>query len=219
MKKRVSQFGFVFSVLFVWVALSALLIGASSQHSAIPGSSSASPSPNVSQLPLGIPSQAACPAYCVPIEQFQACSKELEIKSRVPLTKKETDVLLNEFKIALKGETKALDHRQKFEMKELQASHGSRFKEFMDKERVARREYFKATEKGQDKRIWMEEHKRRREGFESLLKSELDSRKSEQAVRMKSLEKNQEDRMKEFKDFLERAERPPAKLWPQPGMQ
>lgn len=125
--------------------------------------------------------------------------------------------LLAEFQHAQAAELKALDHRNKLELKELKASQSARQKEWEKHEREARHKYFSEHTRGPDRRAYIKDFMERRRSFLQLLTDEAKQRVQEQDVRVTALREDQSERLKEFKASLARNQRPPARLWPGAG--
>lgn len=160
------------------------------------------PSPGVSPAvsagasPAGSPSPAASPSPPAPLNDGQ---------------KKQ---LLRQFARANTAEIEALKHRNAMDLKELEASHRARAKEWEEKEKSARRKFFAEHTQGPDRRQYVKDMQARREAFQKILMDEKAQRLREYEVRIKSMQDDQFERKKEFKQFLSRGERPPSRLWP-----
>ena len=133
------------------------------------------------------------------------------------LTQAESQSLLREFNRALHAESRALEHRQKFEWKELVASQKARKREWLEREGKERREFFTKNTKGAERRTYIQDLQMRRRNMEKMMSDEKRDRLQEQRVRKKSLVHDQVSRRKEFLEYLNRSERPPERLWPRPG--
>lgn len=135
----------------------------------------------------------------------------------VKLTGAEVKSLLREFNRALHAELRALEHRQKFELKDLVSSQKARKYEWEAREREARRLFFAENEKGPARRAYIQDFLERRKTLHKMMKEEKRERTRTHEVRRKALREDQYVRSKEFQEFLNRGERPPERLWPQPG--
>lgn len=138
--------------------------------------------------------------------------------SPTPLTDRDVKDMRKEFAKAQKSQIKALEHRHQTEIKELEASHKARLNEWREKEKIARREYFKGHTKGAERRAYIKDYVERQQMFMNGMREERDRRKAEQQARRGSLVEQQTDSRKRFDEVLEKRERPPQSLWPQPGM-
>jgi hypothetical protein len=123
--------------------------------------------------------------------------------------------LLGEYTRAQKAEYRALEHRQDMDMKELRASQKSRLSEWKTRMNEARRKFFD-EHRGDSKTLQQFMHDRddKYDAFMKMLDEERRSRDLEAKAKLKSLAADQADRMKEFKSYLGRSERPPRSLWP-----
>jgi hypothetical protein len=99
-------------------------------------------------------------------------------------------------------------------MAELKASQSARQTEWENTERAARRKFFDEHQKGAEKRAYMHDLNERRSAFHAILSDEKTQRLRDQEVRRKSVKDDQEMKYKEFKEYLDRGERPPASLFP-----
>jgi acyl-CoA synthetase (NDP forming) len=120
---------------------------------------------------------------------------------------------LKQFNKAQDNEMAALKHRHKSEMKELRAAHKAQLNEWESKERQARHQFFANNKGGPERRTYVQDYLRRREVLLKIQSDDEDRRSQEQSVRVDSLKNDQSQRLKEFQDFLNRGERPPARLW------
>jgi hypothetical protein len=135
----------------------------------------------------------------------------------VPMTPKLRMQLAREFLRAQKGELKALEFRQRFELKELKASQQARLKDWERKETEARHQYFAAHSAGPDKRAYVKDFVERRKAFLQILVDERAARARDQQVRADSVKSDQAGRLKVFIEHLDRGEKPNDDLWPQAG--
>lgn len=133
------------------------------------------------------------------------------------LTPVEVKQLLREFQKAQASEYRAIDHRQKFELKELDASQTARRKEWERKERDARHLFFANNKKGPERRKYIQDFLERRKIFRQLLIDERAQRIHEQKVKLDGLRQDHETKLKEFKETIQNGARPPAALWPRAG--
>ncbi len=134
-----------------------------------------------------------------------------------PFTPKARMQIAREYLRAQKSEIKALEFRQKLELKELKASQQARFEEWKRKETEARHKYFEEHSSGPEKREYVINFVERRKAFLQILSDERNARIRDQQVRVESVKSDQAARLKEFIAYLDRGERPPQELWPQPG--
>ncbi|MFL5813336.1 MAG: hypothetical protein ACJ763_07135 [Bdellovibrionia bacterium] len=171
----------------------------------------ASPSPAPSASPSGEPTASASPVLFPP--------RSPAIPTHTPtvsptVTPSEAKTLLRQYSKAQDNEMAALKHRHKSEMKELRAAHKAQLNEWEGKERQARHKFFAEHKSGPDRRGYVQDYLRRREVLLKIQSDDEDRRTQEQSVRLDSLKNDQAQRLKEFQDFLNRGERPPAQLWP-----
>ncbi|MGK5086357.1 hypothetical protein WDW86_02270 [Bdellovibrionota bacterium FG-2] len=148
----------------------------------------------------------ASPPYCIP--------SPVPALKPAALSTEEIQRLLREFQRAQIAEVRAFEHRQKFELRELKASQAARQREWEKKEREDRHKFFLDHTKGPERRAYITEFLDRRKMFMKILSDERASRGSELDVKLRSLKEEQQDRVREFRDFLDRRERPPVTLWP-----
>ncbi|HCM40520.1 MAG: hypothetical protein A2070_01710 [Bdellovibrionales bacterium GWC1_52_8] len=154
--------------------------------------------------------------------QVSPVAPEVQLAGPTPrslpsLTPLQSKQLSKEFVQALRTELKALEHRQRFEFKELRASQSARLKEWQKQQNVERRKYFIENPHGPDRRAYVQDLMRRRKAFIAMMKSEEKQRVQEQLVRAQALKNDQVSRLKEFEEALKKNEVPPNRLWPQPG--
>ncbi|MGK5085684.1 hypothetical protein WDW37_20540 [Bdellovibrionota bacterium FG-1] len=123
--------------------------------------------------------------------------------------------LFQEFRRAQSFEIKALEHRQKLEIKEMKAIHGVRQKEWERREKDARHKFFAEHSHGPDRRTYIKDFMERRKVFLQMMADERANRIREQDVRLRSVKQDQRARLKEFQEALQRGERPKANIWPQ----
>ncbi len=145
-------------------------------------------------------------------------------KSAVPepsigpsLTPANAKTLLKEFQRAQNSELKALEHRHKFELKELKASQSVRLKEWEKKEQEVRHKYFAEHSKGPERRAYIQDFIKRREAFRKMLAEEKIQRTKDQEARYSAIRQDQAARIKDFKKALEDGQNPGQHLWPNPG--
>jgi len=112
---------------------------------------------------------------------------------------------------------KALEHRQKIELRELNASQKARLREWEAGEKTAIQTYLKAKHSGKEIRSYTQDRATRHGVLLSMQAEERKQRANEQDVRRRALFDEQSLNLKESKQFLSKGERPPDKLWPQPG--
>lgn len=133
------------------------------------------------------------------------------------LSPKDITSLLTEFKKAQALELKALDHRHKFQIRDLVATQKSRRKDWEKKEQEARRAYFKEHIKGPERREYVADFIKRRKLLLEMFANEKNERQQAQMIRRKALADEQSSKLKEFQDALKSGTRPPEDLWPAPG--
>ncbi len=133
------------------------------------------------------------------------------------VTREQARLLLREFQRSQSSESKALRHRQSFEVKELAASLKARMKEWEGREREARRQFFVQTTEGPKRREYMKDFLERRKAMQAMLNEEKVRRQQEHDVRRKAVQEDQAQKTREFKEVLGHGERPAERLWPKPG--
>jgi hypothetical protein len=114
-------------------------------------------------------------------------------------------------------ELRALDFRQRFEIKELKASQAARRREWENRESAAFHEFLKQGKKGPEIREYTKDRKARHSAFLQLLNEEIAQRSQNHQVHYNSVRMDQEARFKEFENYVNRGEQPPQRLWPRPG--
>jgi hypothetical protein len=184
---------------FGFVALAALTVRAQSPAPAVSPASPQGAGPSgapASVSPVPTPSQG-------PAESAQR-----------PLEPSEAKQLLKDFAKAQKLELKALAHRQSFELKELKASQKARESEWLEKEKAARHKFFAENAKGPARRAYIQDFRDRWKALRQIFGDERAQRAHEHEIRYKSVQEDQESRLKELQGYLERRERPPQRLWP-----
>lgn len=125
--------------------------------------------------------------------------------------------LLAEFVHSQKSELKALNHRYKFEIKELRISQDTRRKDWERREKDARYKYFAEHPKGPDRREYVGSFIKRREEQGKLMKDEQTQRLDEQEKHLKAIQKLQGENLKTFKKELADGKAPSGDLWPKSG--
>lgn len=180
------------------IALGFLLFCAPLFPSPVPAAESAQPA--VSPVPSPVPSVVA------PVEEAPRKITQTEARS-----------LLSAFKKAQATELKALEHRQKFDLKELKASHSARKKEWEAREKEARHTYFKENTKGKLRRVYVKEFIQRRKALLSIFGDERARRKNEHQVRRNAVVEEQRAKLKMFQNALDQGVEPRRDLWPSPG--
>ena len=148
----------------------------------------------------------------MPRPENEKVSKDLP-----PLPPAAAKQMLTEFQRAQNSELKALEHRNKMELKELKAAHAARQKEWEHKEKELRHKFFAEHANGPDRRAYIQDFLGRHKIFLQLLNDERTQHAHEQEVRYNSLREDQVSRLKEFQEMLNRGERPPTRLWPSAG--
>jgi hypothetical protein len=130
------------------------------------------------------------------------------------MTQAERALLLSEFTRHQRMELQALRHQQSRNSEELRASQTARQREWEENEKVARRKFFAENPKGPDRRAYILDFNKRRKDLQTLMKQEKTARDAEHDARLGSMKADQQVKLKEFKEFLSRGERPPESLWP-----
>ena len=125
--------------------------------------------------------------------------------------------LLKEFQDAQRAEWKALLHRQKFELKELNSSQKARRQEWEAKEKEVRHQLFAEKKRGPDRREHIRSFLDRRKAMLQILSDERAGRIQEHEVRKKALKEDLKSKLKEFQKILAEGKRPPQLLWPAVG--
>ncbi len=130
------------------------------------------------------------------------------------LTQAERAMLISELQRAQRSEYRSIEHRFKLEIKEMLASQKARFREWNETEKIARRKFFSENEKGPERRTYIQDFQKRRNDFIQLMADEKARRTAEQGARLESLRLDHSSKLKEFREFISRGERPPQSLWP-----
>jgi hypothetical protein len=125
--------------------------------------------------------------------------------------------MLKAFIKAQRAELRALEHRHKFELKEMKSSHGAQSKEWEARERDARHKFFEEHPKGVDRRPFVTSFLVRRKAMVVTQKEEIKKKAEQFETEHTALEQEQAKRLKEFQAALERKEVPDASLWPRAG--
>ena len=125
--------------------------------------------------------------------------------------------LLVDFQRAQSNELKALDHRQKMELKELKYSQAAREKEFETREKESRHIFFREHSEGPKRRDYVKDFLERRTVMISVMKEEKSKRAIEQDIYVSAVRDDQATKLKEFKEALARSEKPAESLWPRTG--
>ena len=125
--------------------------------------------------------------------------------------------LLVDFQRAQANELKALDHRQKMELKELKYSQSARQKEFENREKESRHVFFREHSEGPKRRDYVKDFLERRTVMISVMKEEKSKRAIEQDIYVSAVRDDQATKLKEFKEALAKSEKPPESLWPRTG--
>ncbi len=148
----------------------------------------------------------------------QVRQSAVQVPVVIKISSNESKALLSEFTKAQRTEIKALEHRYKFEMRELKASQNARRREWEKKEQEARHHFFADHSQGRDRRAYVQDFIRRRELLTQMLTDERTQRIHDQEVRSAAVSEEQASRLKSFKQALDQGVRPPLDLWPQPGI-
>lgn len=130
----------------------------------------------------------------------------------------EAGSLLHQFISAQKSEVKALDHRRRFELKELKAAQDSKLLAFEKNEKEARHAFFEKHTKGSERRTYVQDFLKRREAFKAELLEERTKKLSEFDSSLKEIKEDQAVKFKAFRDLVQKGETPPKDLWPKAGI-
>ena len=122
--------------------------------------------------------------------------------------------LVQEFQKAQSTEVKALEHRNRIELKEYQGSQKNRFKDWQRSEGEERRKFFRDHQHGPQRRQYVQEFIAKRDMMVQTLKQEQERRATELEAKLAVLKKDQEGRLREFRDTIDKGERPAIRLWP-----
>jgi hypothetical protein len=174
-------------------------------------------SPSVAATPVASasPSDAASPdASASPSDSPSPDLSPSPAASYASITAAEGRALLRDFLDAHRRELHALEARQSTDLRELKSFQALRLKEWKEQENAARRKYFEEHLAGAERRAYMKDRGRRYEAFRQILSDERATRVRENEARVGSLKSEQAARLMEFKEFLDRGQRPPAELWP-----
>ena len=164
-----------------------------SSSSEIPGGPTGAPVPG--------PSPTACDCKCPGVDPKY-------------ITALEGAKLLQEFQKAQMTEVKAIEHRNRVELQEFRILQKGRLKDWEKEHTEERRKFFRDHSKGADKRQFVQDVMSKRDAFVQVQKTEYDVRTRELEGKVANLKKDQETKLKEFRDSIDKNERPSTKLWP-----
>ena len=125
--------------------------------------------------------------------------------------------LRNSFERALSEERISVAHRQKTEMQQLKASQRQGLREWMKREKSARKDFFKKTESGNAKADWMKDRKVRYAKLRKEQEAELVRLRKSHASQRQALKRDQEDRRRAFEGAIQAGFLPGEELWPAKG--
>jgi hypothetical protein len=183
----------------LWILAFPVFLYASSQGAAPSAKASKTPTPSPTPAAVISPSPAPSPS-------LQSLTANVDTKS-----------LLKEFTRAQSMELKALEHRNKFEWKELKAAQDFRQKEWEKAEKEARHQFFANHQKGPDRRTYIQDFIKRREIFRKHLIEEKTQKTHDHENHIARLKKEQAANLEQFKKLLDKKLIPPADLWPKVG--
>ena len=136
---------------------------------------------------------------------------------KVLITEQEAKTLLKEFLKAQASELKAIEHRTRFELKELKSSQDTRQREWKKAEDDARHTFFEVHNQGPERRTYIQDFIKRRDQFRRSLSDERTQKTQEKELNGVQVRQKQLLNLNEFKKSLERKERPDPGLWPSAG--
>lgn len=126
----------------------------------------------------------------------------------------DSKTLLKEFTGAQRTEQKALEHRHRFEMKELKSAQDIRVKEFEKSEKEARYKFFQEHLKGPERRDYVKAFIKKREDLHKANSEDRTRKNKEYEEQLNALKKEHEQKLKDFKQALDKNEKPSQDLWP-----
>lgn len=132
----------------------------------------------------------------------------------VGLSAPEKKSLIKEFKKAQASEERAFIHTRKSQERELAAAQGQRKKQWLDREKRERHEFFKAHMNGPERRQYVMAYIKKKKDFDQSLKDEWAHAKKSWAERFERLKVKQKQQFSLFKAKVDQGERPDASLWP-----
>lgn len=169
-------------------------------------------------LLCAVTSKSDHPASPVPSASPKASPLPMNSPSPIPIKPpSDWNALWKEFLKAQKMETKATEHRNKFETKELKLSQDARWKEFEKIEREARHKFFADHPRGPDRRAYISEFMKRRDALHKMRVEEKAQQAAEQHHRLQNLQAEHTQKQAEFKKYIDKKQIPPAGLWPKSG--
>lgn len=130
------------------------------------------------------------------------------------LSAPEKKSLITEFKKAQASEERAFVHTRKSQERELAAAQGQRKKQWLDREKRERHEFFKAHMNGPERRQYVMAYIKKKKDFDQSLKDEWAHAKKSWAERFERLKVKQKQQFSLFKAKVDQGERPDASLWP-----
>lgn len=122
--------------------------------------------------------------------------------------------LLSEFKKARSNAEKAMKHQEQSQVKELQAAQSMQSKQWREREKKIRRDFFDAHLSGPERRQFVQEYLDKKSKYDQSLKDALIAKKKEWAEKNDAFKKQSSEQEIEFKKKVEDGIRPAAELWP-----
>lgn len=126
----------------------------------------------------------------------------------------QTKRLVREFVRAQENELLLLRRKNNADLKALRTSQSAAFKEWDAHERDARHKYFADHKGGPERRTYIQDYKKREDDYILNQKTEESARKRAHDSSLESLRLQHIEKLKEFHNYLNRGEHPPAELWP-----
>ncbi len=171
----------------------------------------------MSSSPVAVPSSAAPaatppPSTTPPQEANGAVAPLPPAPQRMMVT--DWGALWREFVRAQATELRALDHRNRFERKELSSSQEAQRKEWEKKEREARHRFFAEHSRAPERREYVADFLKRRTIFRKQLVDESQRLSKQRDEQLKALKADQARKLKEFKQNIDNKVIPPEDLWP-----
>jgi hypothetical protein len=134
----------------------------------------------------------------------------------IPLTKLNKD-LVKEFTLAQQSELKALEHRNRFEIKELKSIQDGKLRAWEKKEKELRYAFFNDHPKGADRRAYVKDFLERRDAMRKGFAEERAQKMKELEARVLALKNEHSQKLEKFKTHISEGQIPDSKLWPQAG--
>lgn len=132
--------------------------------------------------------------------------------SHAPTPRQSFD-LRNQFMKSQRQALKALEHQSRTELQELEVSQRARRREWDVTEREKRREFFKANEKGADRRAYIKDFVARGKEFNRALDVERTEKRASIKASLLKLKEQQKAKRQAFEAALKRGETPSQDLW------